>query len=251
MVDIHSHVLYGMDDGSKAFEISVAMLRMAAEHGTTDIVASPHANLNFYFQPEEVSRQIAQFSSIPGLPQIHTGCDFHLSFDNIQDFFLSSSKYTINGLRYLLVEFADFLIPSSIDSVFGRMLSASVTPIITHPERNPMLSKNPKQLEDWVAMGCRIQVTGQSLTGRFGKHAEAAARQFLESGLVHFVASDGHDVEHRPPVLRPAYDFVVKECGDSIANTLFLTNPTQVLTGGEVSATPEGVTTARRWFKLW
>ncbi|HLK19825.1 MAG TPA: CpsB/CapC family capsule biosynthesis tyrosine phosphatase, partial [Bryobacteraceae bacterium] len=123
MIDIHSHILWGLDDGARNRDESIAMLRMAAEGGTTDIVATPHANVRYAFQPELIRERIAELAlESEGLPKIHQGCDFHLSYDNIQDALAFPSKYTINGLGYLLVELADTFIPRSLDEILRRFV---------------------------------------------------------------------------------------------------------------------------------
>ena len=251
MVDIHSHVLYGMDDGAKSSETSVAMLQMAQERGITDIVATPHSDLHYQFQPQLIASQIADLRALHGIPRVHRGCDFHLSFDNIEECYRDPSKFTVNGLRYLLVEFADSSIPPYIDEVFSRFQQLHVTPIITHPERNRILSKDPKRVQKWVEGGCRVQITAQSLTGGFGKRAEAAGWHFLQVGLCHFVASDAHDLVHRPPDLQPARHAVENRLGKGTAEALFVEHPTAVLTGADVPARWGEMTAARRWFKLW
>lgn len=251
MVDIHSHFLCGIDDGARDFEMSVSMLRMAAENGTTDIVATPHSDLSYRFQPDEIERQISRLSTLPGLPRLHRGCDFHLSFDNIQDCFEFPSKYTVNGRNYLLVEFHNMMIPAEIDEVFRRMAVLGITPIITHPERNPILAKQPERLAHWVSGGCRVQITAQSLSGRFGRQAVQTSAELLNAGIVHFVASDAHDLENRPPLLRPAYEEIAQDYGEEIAHLLFAANPTAVLTGDPVRAQNQRMTKPHRWFKLW
>lgn len=251
MVDIHSHVLYGLDDGAQDRETSVAMLRMAAAYGTSDIVATPHSDLKFPFQPDAIAAQIAELSRFDAIPRLHRGCDFHLSFDNIQDLFEHPFRYTINGHGYLLVEFANQAIPEGIGDVLERMVDRGICPVITHPERNPLLAKDIPRVAEWVKLGCRVQVTGQSFTGRFGRKAALATQEFMRRNLVHFVASDAHDLEHRPPTLKLAFHFVQEEYGDETAHALFYTNPALVLTGQPVSAAPEATPKKRRWFKLW
>src|SRR5271157_4328314 len=109
MVDIHSHILPGLDDGSRNLEESVAMVRMAAESGTTGIVATPHANMQYPFDPLAVRNKAAELAAaVPGV-SIFTGCDFHLSFDNIEDALRNPRKYTINRTQYLLVEFPEIV----------------------------------------------------------------------------------------------------------------------------------------------
>ncbi len=251
MVDIHSHVLYGLDDGARDKDTSVAMLRMASAEGTSDIVATPHSDLKYSFQPEAVAAQIDELSQLEGIPRLHRGCDFHLSFDNIESLFDSPSRYTINGLAYLLVEFANQAIPKGFGEVLSRMLDKGIWPIITHPERNPLLAKDIPRLAEWVKLGCLIQVTGQSFTGRFGRKAARAVQDLMRHNLVHFVASDAHDLQNRPPTLKPAFAFVKEEYGEHTAHALFYTNPAMVLTGQAVATTPEAAPKNRGWFKLW
>jgi protein-tyrosine phosphatase len=249
-VDIHSHILWGLDDGALDLDISLEMLRIAAESGTSDIVATPHSDLQFTFDPEKIAERIRELNQTPGSkPRIHTGCDFHLHFDNIGDCLEHPTKYTINHLRYLMVEFSEINIPKSLSQVFERMLNAGITPVITHPERNALLMKDQAQLVAWIHAGCLLQVTAQSFLGRFGKRARAAAADLMSRGMVHFVASDAHDPVHRPPDLRPSYEFVAAHYGADTARCLFEINPAATLTGEYVDVEmPETLTPRRRWF---
>src|SRR5262249_29638841 len=136
LVDIHSHILPGLDDGAKTLEDSLAMLRLASESGTTDIVATPHANNEFRFDPELTGQKIDELQQAAGpVPCIHTGCDFHLMVENIQDAVAHPGKYSINHLNYLLVEFSDLLIPRTTQEIFDHLQGAGLIPIVTHPER--------------------------------------------------------------------------------------------------------------------
>src|SRR5437588_11975332 len=108
MVDIHSHILPELDDGAKSLEESIEMLEIAVAAGTTDIVGTPHSNAEFAFRPDLIQEKIATLqSAMKDRIQIHSGCDFHLSYDNIQDALAHPTKYTINNRCYLLVEFSD------------------------------------------------------------------------------------------------------------------------------------------------
>src|SRR6185437_6769074 len=178
MVDIHSHIVFGVDDGAKTIEDSLAMLQMAAECGTTDIVATPHSDLRYHFDADLVRDRIAELQTRMGdRIRIHRGCDFHLFYDNIENCKVDRGRFTINGHRYLMVEFADAQIPKTIDNIFRDMIAADITPVITHPERNALLMKRVPDLVQWVRSGCLIQVTAQSFTGRFGKSAAENARR--------------------------------------------------------------------------
>jgi protein-tyrosine phosphatase len=251
-VDIHSHILWGLDDGPRDFETSVEMLRIAAANGTADIVATPHSDLQFSFQPEEMAARIEQLSQAAASPRIHTGCDFHLHFDNIEDCLANPRKYTINHRRYLMVEFSDMNIPRTASQIFERMFQADITPVITHPERNALLMRAIPQLVAWIHAGCLLQVTAQSFLGRFGKAAQNGVEELMAREMVHFAASDGHDPVQRPPDLLPAYELVTRRYGPETAERLFITNPAATLTGEylEVSL-PQDDHARKKWFQFW
>lgn len=248
MIDIHSHFLPGLDDGPRTMEESVAMLRIAAEAGTTDIVATPHANLVYTFDPQRLATMIGELAVTMGQTiHLHTGCDFHFSYDLIQDALVNPFKYTINGHQYLLVELPDLFIPKGVDEVLMRLEAAGIIPVITHPERNRLLRQQPERLEEWVRAGCLIQVTAQSFFGRFGSEACDFSRELMRSDLVHFIASDAHDCEDRPPRLDDAYRYVARQYGPQRATELLVTNPRAVLHGFPLEASPPVQTPLRRW----
>jgi protein-tyrosine phosphatase len=250
MVDIHCHILPALDDGAKSLEESVAMVELAAADGTTDIVATPHANHNYPFSPDEIASKITELARATGnILNIHSGCDFHLSVRNIQDALTHPTKYAINHRSYVLVEFSDSLIPPTTDEIFDRMFSAGMVPIITHPERNRLLIDRADQIRTWVERDCLVQVTAQSLLGRFGKSAKAFCNLLMNAGLIHVVASDGHDLKSRPPVLSEAYRYVAKNYGETRANALFVTNPQAILTGDPVEQL-ETDSRQKKWYQF-
>jgi protein-tyrosine phosphatase len=254
VVDIHSHIVYGVDDGAKTVEDSLGMLEIAADSGTTDIVATPHSDLRFQYDPDLIRQRIAEMQAAIGdRIRIHRGCDFHLYFENIRDCMRDSSRYTINGERYLMVEFAEQSIPKAISQVFRDMIQRDITPVITHPERNALLMARIDEMMEWIRSGCLIQITGQSFTGRFGKSAEAACRRLMDRNMVHFVASDAHDTEWRPPDLRDAWRHVCAEYGKSVAERLFETNPRMTLTGDYIECEDPGdlAETRKPWYRFW
>jgi protein-tyrosine phosphatase len=253
MVDIHSHILAGVDDGPGTLEQSVAMVRLAAETGTTDIVATPHANLEFSYHPDVIDQKIAELQDASQhVIRIHRGCDFHLHYDNIQDALTNPRKYAINQKNYLLVEFSELLIVKTTDEVLDRLRIAGMAPIVTHPERNWLLQRRIEQLESWVSNGCYIQVTAQSLFGRFGRKAKRFCDELMKRGLVHFVASDAHDAKHRPPRLDEAYNYIAKKFGEMRAERLCVLNPQAVLAGDLIKAEEiEEPEKPRQWYKFW
>jgi protein-tyrosine phosphatase len=252
LVDIHSHILFGLDDGARTLEDSVAMLRLAADSGTTDIVATPHANNEFTFDPDLIGRRIAELQYAAGPhPRVHRGCDLHLTLENIQDAVDHPAKYAINRLCYVLVEFSDLLIPRTTQDIFHRLQAAGLRPIVTHPERNPLLHSRLDQLQSWVENGALVQVTAGSLLGAFGRAAKSVATRLMNRSLVHFIASDAHDTLYRTPVLRDAYRYVEKTWNPGLAEMLFTTAPMSVIAGKEIALPyPVPAQQRRKWYRL-
>ncbi len=253
MVDIHSHILYGIDDGAKTIEDSLAMLEIARQSGTTDIVATPHANLHFAFDIHKVEALVQELRAHVGQTiGIHRGCDFHLHYDNILSCMQDHRPYTIDGNGYLMVEFAETSIPDSIGGVLLEMAGRGITPVITHPERNAHLMGRADQLMEWVRGGALIQVTAGSFTGLFGDRARENCRKLIERKLVHFIASDAHDRQHRPPDMCPAYETIAAEYGTAVATLLFETNPRKAITGETIEIEdPAPAAPRKAWYQLW
>jgi len=250
-VDLHSHVLYGLDDGAKTRDESLALLRIAHANGTTDIVATPHANSRFAFTPAIISERIAELA--PQTPvTIHRGCDFHLHLSNIQDAVAHPRKYTIDAGAYLLVELSEAAVFSGTERILSTLIEAGMVPIITHPERHRQLQSQPEMLAPWIELGCFVQVTAGSVTGLFGKSAARCAHWLVESGMAHFVSSDAHGSETRTPDLREAYGELVKLFDEARIRPLFVDNPRAVIEGEELEVeAPPPVITKRKWYQFW
>lgn len=253
MIDIHTHVLPGLDDGPASIEESLAMLHQAAESGTTDIVATPHANLEFSYDPEVVRAKIRELAEIfDGSLRIHHGCDFHLQYDLVQAALKNPAPYTINGGRYLLVEFSDLIIFRNTEQVLDQLRGAGMVPVVTHPERNPLLQQRIERMQAWVTCGCCLQLTAQSLLGGFGAAPRKCARQLLAAGMVHFVASDAHDSRLRPARLDEAWRIVADDFGEARARLLFVDNPRAVIDNRSLppqDGEPEPL--PRPWYRFW
>jgi protein-tyrosine phosphatase len=230
MIDIHSHVLPGLDDGARTMEESFEMVKLAAANGSTDLVATPHANSRFVFDERLVDEAFRGLSALSrAFITLHRGCDCHLNFQNLQDTLAYPAKYTINGSRYLLVELPDLIGVTVVRAQLQALLHARICPIITHPERNFSLQSNTDHIKHWVQDGCLVQVTGQSFLGLFGATAKEAIEALMDRDLVHFVASDAHDCVNRPPDLSQAFEHVKARWGDAHARRLFVDNPTAVI----------------------
>jgi protein-tyrosine phosphatase len=249
VIDIHSHVLYGLDDGAKTLEDSLAMIRMAAANGTTHLVATPHANLRYKFDPDLIRERLVEISG-EGV-RVSSGCDFHLSYENIQDALENPAKYTIDQKCYLLVEFSDLIIFRNTPDIFARLQDAGMIPIVTHPERNGLLRQRVIEIEKWVDAGARVQITAQSLLGDFGRRASEFCETLLDRQLVHFVASDAHDCEHRPPKLNAAFEWIENGYGREFAEDLCINNPRAAIDGAPVEAPETRPVERKKWYQVW
>lgn len=237
MIDIHCHPLPDTDDGAKSFDIAVAMCRMAAKDGTTHLVATPHCNYKYRFDAEANRVKLMEIQTAVGeSPRLLLGCDFHLSYDNIRKLAENGADFSINRTRYLLVEFAEHFIPDQMENVFYDIEVAGYTPILTHPERNPVFQRKPELLYRWATRGCLVQVTAMSYLGGFGSRAMGLSEEWLDRNLVHFFASDAHDLTHRPPTLSSCYKKVASVRGEEIADLLLEGNPLAVINGAPLPA---------------
>src|SRR5579884_833105 len=136
MVDIHCHILPGVDDGAKSWEIAIEMCAMAVADGIDHVVATPHANDVYSYDRAQNTALLQELSrKAPSAPAFSLGCDFHFSFENIQDLISDREKYVISGTSYLLIELSDYSISPTIDATVSRIVSMGITPILTHPER--------------------------------------------------------------------------------------------------------------------
>jgi protein-tyrosine phosphatase len=240
MVDLHCHILCGMDDGARSFAESLAMAEMAIADGITHVVATPHSSPEFRFDYGKVQREAEKLQAALGDKLIlATGCDFHLSPENISALKKARSPFCIHQRDYLLVEFNEFAIPPAMDQQLYELQLAGLRPIITHPERNAILRAQPERLEKWIRNGCYGQVTGGSLTGGFGSNVADASRKWIAQGLVHFIASDAHNTTTRPHKLLAAYRAVEQEFGNEKAEALFRENPLAAFEGRGLPHIPE------------
>ena len=247
MIDLHCHILPGMDDGAKTIEDSLAMAEDAIQDGITHIVATPHADREYFFDYEKVRAARDELQRrVEGRLTLATGCDFHLDHENLARLKKRPEQFCINQKDYLLVEFNEFSIPPAMDQTLHGIQLMGVRPVVTHPERNGILRTKPERLTAWVRQGCFVQVTAGSLSGVFGAGAREHAWNWLDQGLVHFVSSDGHNTAQRPVKLRFAFDAIAQHGGKALAKALLVDNPRAAFEGEVLPYVPEVATNTDR-----
>jgi protein-tyrosine phosphatase len=240
MVDVHCHILPGLDDGPEAIEESLVMAESAIADGITHVVATPHCNNEFAFDYLRVQQLRDRLQSELGdRLALATGCDFHLNPENLEALHANAPRFCINQRLYLLVEFNEISIPPAMDDTLHALQLKGLRPIITHPERNAILRRQPERLARWARLGCFVQVTAGSLTGGFGPRAQEDSLCWIARGIVHLVASDAHNTRRRPLRLQPAYEAVREQFGAEKAQALFVENPMAVFEGRDLPHVPE------------
>lgn len=242
MIDIHCHILPEVDDGPKSWDVAVEMCRMAAADGITHMVATPHANHRYAYDRAFLGAVLRQLQEKVGpAPVLSLGCDLHLSYENLNRALEDPRQFTIGDTNYLLIELSNFSVPAQISDCFVRMGDRGLTPILTHPERNPILQRTPERVLEWADQGCLVQVTGSALTGFWGERPEIVARWLLDRSAVHVLATDAHETRHRVPVLSEARAAAVEIVGEEYAEALVERNPGAIVRGQPLPYSPQPV----------
>jgi protein-tyrosine phosphatase len=223
------------------------MCRAAAADGITHQVATPHANDSYRYDREYLQGLVDHLQQLVGdVPKLSLGCDFHLSYENIQDAIAHPTRYVIEGTRYLLVEFSNYSVPQQTTDSFLKLGDCGITVIITHPERNPILRESLQRVVEWAEQGCVIQMTGSALTGFWGERTRRAAQWLLERQAVHVLATDAHDLEKRVPLLSTSRDAAAEICGADVAEAFVDANPRAIITNQPLPYFPRPLATSYR-----
>jgi len=255
MIDIHCHILPGVDDGAKTLEESLEMCRMAAADGVTTIVGTPHQHDGVYNTPSatilakvELLNAALKQAQIP--LTILPGADVYIDV-NTQEKIANGEIMTINRTkRYFLLEFPSHTLPANIENMVFNLMLKNIVPVLTHPERIGEVQQHPNRIYDLVSLGVLSQITAMSLTGGFGRHAQKCAKLLVEHNLAHIIASDAHSIDSRPPILSKGVKEAAKIVGNDAAQAMVTTIPQRVISGQPVEDLEAPVPIRRRWFGL-
>ncbi len=229
-IDIHCHILPGIDDGPSALQESLDMMEAAKRDGISHIFATPHIIDGLYPNKGKDIIPLVQRlrEQMPGGPELFYGADVRIT-PFLAKKMESGEVPTLNGTGYILIEFPEFVVPPNTEPLLFDLRQRGFTPILTHPERHLRLMHDLKALKRQRDAGMMCQLTAMSITGDFGREIQRASFTMIEKALADFVASDAHNTGLRPPVLSKAYREVKKHFGEKTADALFLGNPGRIL----------------------
>ncbi|MBP1993432.1 tyrosine-protein phosphatase [Paenibacillus eucommiae] len=253
MIDIHSHILPGLDDGARSLNESIEMARQAVQQGIHKVIATPHHANGMYQNELLLVRQSVLSLNTElqqqGIPlEVYTGQEIRMYRDLLDDLDRQLIE-TLDGSGYMLIEFPSGSIPSYTSEVFHELRINSITPIIAHPERNVEITKNPEKLLELVEEGALSQVTAQSVSGGFGKSIQALSLELCKHHLAHFIASDAHNMTNRPFGLAQAYQQLGDKLGADYVD-YFQNNAESVINHTSVQLNkPQWP--KRKWFHFW
>ncbi|MGT2865935.1 capsular polysaccharide biosynthesis protein Cps4B [Streptococcus fryi] len=238
MIDIHSHIIFDVDDGPSTLEESISLIKEAYRQGVRHIIATSHRRKGMFETPEDIIAN--HFNKVKErlvkeLPDmtLHYGGELYYSSDVLHN--LETKTYPrLAGSRYVLVEFSSGTSWKEIHSALTNLLLLGLTPVVAHIERYNVLEKDKKKVSEMIAMGCYMQINSSSvlkpkLFGDKYKVHKKRAKYFLDNDLVHFVASDMHNTHQRKPYMKTAYELIRQQYGSQRAKDLFNNNPEAIL----------------------
>lgn len=234
MIDIHAHILPGLDDGANDLQDTLEMAQMAVDSGVRGIVATPHCNQpgiydNYYGNEYiETFRRVSKALKEYDIPlQLYPAMEVFVTSE-LPKLLADGKILTINGGHYILVEFDFGEDPDYVNRMLDEIYRLGLKPVIAHPERYEFVQENPQIVYSWRQRGYQVQVNKGSFTGRFGRRAYHTAYRLLSHNLVTAVASDCHSPHQRTPYMRDAYQELAKEYSRDYLNVLFRENPVRI-----------------------
>lgn len=254
MIDLHCHILPGVDDGAQTLEDSLAMAEKAISQGITHILCTPHHNNGKYANPaNQVINQVAELQKELDLRNLQLtlleGQEVRITGSLLEDIANGEILFTDLDDTYILIEFPTGEVPAYTEQLFFNLMSQGHTPVIVHPERNAVFRKDPNLLLPFLEMGVLTQLTAPSIVGVFGKEIQKTAKQMLKHNMLYMVASDAHNLKHRSFYLKEAYAEIRKECGQETVTAM--EQMTKDLVNGDPVTRPDFSEIKERKFKFF
>jgi len=234
MIDLHTHILPGLDDGAADIYDTLEMAEIAVRSGVTAMAATPHCNIpgvyhNYYGEEYiQVFQKAERALNEEGIPlTLYAGMEVFVTED-LPRLLREGKILTINAGRYLLVEFSFEEDPQFVERMLQKIQELGLTPIIAHPERYEFVKEDPLLVSEWKRKGYEIQINKGSLQGRFGRRIYYVAHELLQKNLVTVVASDAHSPFQRTPNLADVYEELAEDYPESYLQVLFQDNPMRI-----------------------
>jgi protein-tyrosine phosphatase len=255
VIDLHCHILPGIDDGSRSVDMSLEMARMAVDDGIEVVACTPHIYPGLYMNDtagikaarDALQRQFDQ----AGIPlKLTTGADVHLVPGLLQGL-RDGIVPTLHDTRYLLLEPSHHVAPPRFEESIFQLVAAGYVPVITHPERLTWVEDSYATFANLVRQGCWLQVTAGALTGTFGARAKYWGERFLGDGLTHIIATDAHSSGRRHPNMSKAHEIAVRMLGRKEADLLVRGRPEHILKNSLPSAVPAPPTIEKTESTSW
>lgn len=253
LIDLHSHILPGVDDGAQTIDDSIAMAEKAISQGITHILCTPHHNNGKYTNPaNQVIEQVAQLQHELDLRNLQLilleGQEVRITGTLLEDIAKGEILFTDLDDTYILIEFPTGEVPAYAEQLFFNLMSQGHTPVIVHPERNAVFRKDPNLLIPFLEMGVLTQLTAPSIVGVFGKDIQKTAKQMLKHKMLYMVASDAHNLRNRTFYMKEACEMIRKEYGQSKVNEML--QMAKDLVNGDTVNRPnfERIKEKKKWF---
>lgn len=252
MIDIHSHILYGLDDGAQSLDESIQMAKIAVRDGIKKVVGTPHLFRGDYNSKDlnivqKIRKELEDELEKQNIPlEIYTGAEVHLSHRLIDEIGENKPHLVINNGSYMLLEFPTSHIFSGTKDLFFQLMSEGITPIIAHPERNTVFLRNSDLLYELISMGALVQANSGSFSGIYGSRIREAVDRFLINNFIHFIGTDAHNVRSMPPRLSTTVRKIRERVGEKHAYALVFDNPEAVLASEPIPFRPEPVAPKQR-----
>ncbi len=234
MIDLHAHILPGIDDGAGDLFDSLEMARIAAANGVTAMVATPHCNIPGMFENYldehyiETFRKLESALETEEIPlELYAGMEVYVTPD-VPELLREGKILTLNGSRYILVEFQFEEEEGFVHRMLDEIAALGLCPVIAHAERYRFVQENPQMVYRWRKKGYVVQVNKGSLMGSFGRRVEHTAMRLLRHNLISLIASDAHSPYRRTPNMRDLYEAMLDDYSKKYVDVLFQENPRRI-----------------------